>query len=112
MAKDNSNQEEFKDSTRYVLSKFEYDLYHDEDNVALPSIRFKRFGKIAAGETWKFFHDQSKSAALVIDGTKLTLKEREFLRTVEGVNFALAAYKAGANNLNAFKKSIKEQIKK
>jgi hypothetical protein len=102
--------EEFKDSNlKYNLSKFEYDLYHEEEDVALPVIRVKRTSLPNKGERWKIFEDNK--AMFVIEGSKLTNKEKEFLRTVEGVNFLLEQYKAGIKSFNALKIEIKKKLK-
>lgn len=106
----NVSGEEFKDQNiKYNLSKFDHDLYHEEDDVASKVIRVKRFSMPNKGEKWKFFEDNKVS--LIIEGTKLTSKEREFLRTVDGVNFMISSYKEGINSFNGFKKKLKEKLK-
>ncbi len=109
--KQSGSGEETKDnSIKYVLSKYEYDLYHEEDDVVNPILRVKRFTLPNKTEKWKFFQDNKVIFAL--EGTKLTNKEKEFLRTVEGINFLLQGYKDGLDSLNAFKKQLKEKLKK
>lgn len=104
-----SSPEEFKDTNiKYVLSKFEYDLYHEEDDVAEKVLRVKRFSMPNKGEKWKFFEDTK--VVFILEGTKLTNKEREFLRTVDGVNFLLKQFKAGIKSFNALKIEIKAAL--
>ena len=106
-----SGGEETKDSSiKYTLSKYEYDLYHEEDDVVNPLIRVKRFSLPNKNEKWKFFEDNK--VTFTLEGAKLTNKEREFLRTVDGINFLLNSYKEGINSVNAFKKQLKEKLKK
>jgi hypothetical protein len=105
-----SSGEEFKDQNlKYNLSKFEYDLYHEEDDVAEKVIRVKRISMPNKGEKWKIFEDNK--VVFTIEGNKLTNKEKDFLRSVDGVNFLLAQYKEGIKSLNSLKKEIKKKLK-
>jgi hypothetical protein len=102
--------EEVKDrNTKYNLSKFEYDLYHEEDDISLPVIRVKRTTLPNKGERWKIFANDK--AVFVLEGAKLSNKEKEFLRTIDGVNFLIAQYKVGISSFNALKKEIKKKLK-
>lgn len=108
-----SNQpvgDEGKDSNlKYNLSKFEYDLYHEEDDVAEKVIRVKRVSMPNKGEKWKIFEDNK--VMFIVEGTKLTNKEKDFLRTVDGVNFLIAQYKLGIKSFNSLKNEIKKKLK-
>ncbi len=97
-------------NVKYNLSKYEYDLYHEEDDVSNPVLRVKRFSTPNKGEKWKFFSDNK--ITFILEGTKLTGKEKEFLHTVEGVNFLLQGYKDGVDSFHGFKKRLKEKLKK
>ena len=96
-------------SLKYNLSKFEYDLYHDDDNKAEKVIRVRRMSLPNKGERWKIFEDNK--VVLIIEGTKLTNKEKEFLRTVDGVNFLITQYKGGTKSFSAIKQEIKKALK-
>lgn len=101
----------FKDShMKYILSKFEYDLYHEEDDKANKVIRVKRFSLPNKGERWKIFEDTK--VVFVLEGIKLSKKERDFLRTPDGFSFLINEYKNGIKSFNALKASIKDNIKK
>ena len=101
--------EDFKDQNlKYNLSKFEYDLYHDEDNVAEKIIRVKRYSLPNDGERWKIFEDNK--VMFVIEGAKLTKKEKAFLRTVDGVSFLISQYKNGINSFNHLKTEMRNKI--
>lgn len=103
--------EEFKDqSIKYVLSKFEHDLYHEEDDVTNPVIRVKRMSMPNKGEKWKVMNDNK--IIFVIESPKMSKKEREFLQTVEGFNFILSQAKQGIKSLNSFKIELKKVIDK
>ena len=89
---------------KYNLSKFEFDLYNEESNVVEKIIRVKRFSMPNKGEKWKIFEDSK--VMFVVEGSKLTNKERLFLRTVEGINFLLSQYKNGIKSFNSLKNKI------
>jgi hypothetical protein len=102
--------DEVKDQNlKYNLSKFEYDLYHEEDDIAEKVIRVRRVSMPNKGERWKIFEDNK--AVLIIEGAKLTNKEKEFLRTVNGVNFLINQYKNGIKSFNALKIELKKLSK-
>jgi|SRR6185436_8704916 len=104
-----SNSEDFKDQNlKYSLSKFEYDLYHDEDNKLEKIIRVKRFAN-SKEEKWKIFEDNK--IILTVEGSKLNNKEKEFLRTPEGVNFLILQYKNGIESFSIIKNEIKKKLK-
>lgn len=102
--------EEFKDQNqKYSLSKFEFDLYHEEDDKAEKVIRVKRVSMPNKGEKWKIFEDSK--VMFVVEGSKLTNKEKDFLRTVDGVNFLISQYKLGIKSFNSLKTEIKKKLK-
>jgi hypothetical protein len=102
--------EEFKEnSVKYVLGKFEYDLYHEEDNKSEKVIRVKRFSLPNNGERWKIFENNKEK--LIVEGSSLTKKEKEFLRTPVGFNFLITKYKEGIKSFNALKNEIKNNLK-
>jgi len=102
--------DEFKDQNlKYNLSKFEYDLYHEEDDTVEKVIRVKRISIPNKGEKWKIFDDNK--LIFTVEGTKLTNKEKEFLRTVDGVNFLISQYKQGLKSINFLKIEMKKKIK-
>lgn len=107
----NNQGENFKDSSsKYGLSKFDYDLYKEEDDVALPVIRAKYFSLPNRGDRWKIF--ENTKVVFIIEGSKISKKEREFLKTVDGLNFILTQAKAGIKSLNGFRKELKSIIPK
>lgn len=103
--------EEIKDhSNRYNLSKFEFDLYHEEDDIAEKVIRVKRVSMPNKGEKWKIMVDNK--LIFTIESSKISKKEREFLQTVEGFNFILSQAKADIKSLNGFKTELKKVLDK
>ena len=103
-----------EDSTKesyspHTLSKFEYDLYHEDDDVKLPVIRVKYVELPHNGARWKIFEDTK--VVFLVEGSKLNNKEKDFLRTIDGVNFLIAQFKGGIKSFNALKKAIKKRLK-
>lgn len=103
--------EEFKDQNqKYNLSKFEFDLYHEEDDVAEKVIRVKRVSMPNKGDKWKVMQDNK--IIFTIESTKISKKEKEYLQTVEGFNFILSQAKTGIKSLNSFRTELKKIIGK
>lgn len=92
----------------HTLSKFEYDLYHEEEDVALPVIRVKHTNLPNKGDRWKIFEDNK--VVFIVEGAKLTNKEKEFLRSVDGVNFLISQAKQGIKSFNALRTELKKKI--
>jgi hypothetical protein len=91
-----------------TTSKFEHDLYYDEKNIEHKIIRVKRFSLPNNGEKWKII--ENNKVLMTIEGVKLTTKEKEYLRTVEGFNFLIKEYKLGIKSFNALKQTFKAQL--
>lgn len=105
-----SQGEEHKDqNSKFNLSKFDFDLYHEEDDIAEKVYRVKRVSMPNKGEKWKIMIDNK--VVFVIEGNKLSKKEREFLVTVDGFSFILAQAKLGIKSLNSFRTELKKIIK-
>lgn len=104
-----SSGEDFKDpSMKYNMSKFEYDLYHEEDDKSEKVVRVKRVAMPNNGIRWKIMVDSK--VVFTIESTKISKKEREFLSTVDGFNFTLAQAKIGIKSLNSFRHDLKKLI--
>lgn len=102
--------EESKDGLKYSLSKFEYDLYHEEDDKTEKVIRVKRVAMPNNGEKWKVMNDNK--IVFTIESTKISKKEREYLQTVDGFNFILTQAKIGIKSLNSFRNDLKKHVNK
>ncbi len=96
--------------SKHILSKFEYDLYHEEDDISMPVIRVKRTGMPNKGEKWRIM--ENNKVILIVDGVKLSKKEREFLRTATGVLFLINQHKQGIRSFNSLKAEIKKILLK
>lgn len=99
--------EESKDANiKFNLSKFEHDLFHEEDYVPGKIVRVKKIGTPSKGEKWKIYQDDK--IVMTIDGKLLSNKERTFLYSYEGISFMISQYKNNVNSMNKFKKNLKE----
>lgn len=105
-----STTEDFKEqNSKYNLSKFEYDLYHEEDDKTEKIIRVKRFSMPNKEEKWKIFEDNK--IIFIVEGSKLGKKEKDFLRSIDGVNFLIEQHKIGIKSFNYLKNEIKKKLK-
>lgn len=101
--------EEFKEQNqKYNLSKFEFDLYHEEYDVAEPVIRVRRVSMPNKGEKWKIMIDNK--LIFSIESPKISKKEREYLQTIKGFNYILSQAKKGIKSLNSFRNELKKII--
>jgi hypothetical protein len=96
---------------KYTLSKKDDDLYREENDIVGGVLRVKWVGLPNHGDRWKILNEQSKTL-FVIEGSKLSKKERLFLRSIDGFNFLIAQFKGGLRSFNALKMAIKQKLKK
>lgn len=110
MSEKGSITEEFKEiGSKYTLSKHEYDLYHEEDDKAEKVYRVKKSIMPNKGEKWKLLIDNKP--ILIIESSKITKAEWQYLRSVEGFNFMLSQTKIGVDSLSVFKAELKKILK-
>lgn len=101
--------EEVKDqNSRYSLSKFDFDLFHEEDDISNQVVRVKSVSMPNHGQKWKITIDNK--LIFTIESTKISKKERLFLQTIDGFNFMLAQAKLGIKSLNNFKVELKKMM--
>src|SRR5271165_7464849 len=73
---------------KHTFSKFDNgDLFHEENNIKERIIRVKRITSVN-NERWNIF-DNNK-IVFVVEGAKISKKEKEYLRTPDGFNFLIA----------------------
>ena len=98
--------EEKKEDSRYNL-KFDYELYKEEDNSVMPVIRVKYINSTTSNpEKWKVM--ENNEVLFIVEGDKLNKKEKEFLKSIDGVNFLISEVKSGTRNFATFKKNLKK----
>lgn len=95
-------------NNKHITNKYDYDLFLEENDIITSVIRVKRTGHNET-EKWKIMVDDVVS--FVLEGNKISKKERDFLRTLDGVNFLIAQAKSGIKSFNKLREAIKEKIK-
>ena len=85
----------------------ESELFDEKSHVPHGVIGVKRveYGK---GEDWEVLQDDK--VALVLKGVRFTSKEKEFLRSVDGIKFIMTGFKSGWKSVSEFKRRIKEYL--
>lgn len=103
-----SFDENDKDGTKPLGTKFDHDLFVEENDKVENIYRIKRI-KYGLEEKWKIFINDE--LVYTILGSKLKKKELNYLRTVEGNNFLINYLKAGNElKLKSIQKSISLMI--
>ena len=87
--------------------KQDSEFFNDEDYVPGKSIRVKRVSN-NSHEDWRIFVNEQE--ALVLKGIRFTTKEREFLRTTEGVMFIINGMKCGWKSISEFKRQLQVRV--
>lgn len=100
--------EEYKE-TNYRGKAENEDLFHEEDHKLEKLWRIKRIALPNDGERWKIFDDTK--IIFILEGSKLNKKERDFLRSLEGLNFLLQVIKMGFHSLTKIKGELKKIMK-
>ena len=92
---------------RYFNSSLKADnkFYKDEDNIKQKLISVRRI-KMRKGEDWEILED--KKVMLILKGVRFNNKEKEYFRTVNGINFIMDGYKKGWDSVLKFKTEIKK----
>lgn len=101
----NSDEYTLDESSANNIFKTENELFKDEDNIKFKMISVKRRAN-RNGENWDLCEDGK--SVLKIPGDKLTSKEREYLRTIDGVKYLIQGYKDGWRSFNKFKQGLKK----
>lgn len=111
MNKDNYFSGDFEYSngqSRPITNRFDADLFDEEKNVIQSTIRIKRVAS-SKKENWKVF--KNNEMIYLIEGNKLGKKEKEFLRTLDGINFLISQFKYSVPSFSSIKRSIGQKIK-
>lgn len=95
-------------NSKFILSKFDNDFFDDEKYIKEKIIRVKRIASVKKPERWNIF--ENNKIIFVVDGIKISKKEREYLRTVAGFNFLVLQGRKGIKSLNALKKELKKVL--
>jgi len=87
--------------------KQDSELFNDEDYVPGKSVRVKRVSS-NSHEDWKVFVNEEEF--LILKGIRFTSKERDFLRTSNGVMFVINGIKNGWKSVSEFKRQLEHKF--
>ena len=100
---------EYRDAGFKNSSSNDFELYNEADDIPNRVVRIKRVNLPNKGESWRIYEDTTVVETIL--GTRLTVKEREFMRSVAGIVFTMQHYKSGWKNFTDFKSCLKQQFK-
>jgi hypothetical protein len=87
-----------------ISSKSDIELFKEEDNVVHTLINVKYY---KTKDEWRVF--ENKKEVLIIPASVLNKKQREFLKTINGIRFLIDRWKGGIKSLNGLKRELKNQ---
>jgi len=105
--KDKDFQNEFIYDESQNLNKSikqDFELFHDEDNVPGSVIRVKRVVSRNGAEDWNIFCNEKN--VICINGYRFNNKEKEFLRSVDGILYLINGWKSGWRSVSDFKRNL------
>lgn len=105
---DSSDSKEYQNG-KNILSKLDHDLFDEDKDVVEKVVRVKRVQVPNKGESWRLF--ENNKIAFTLDGSKLSKKEREYLRTPDGFNFLILQFKDGIKTFSKLKADLKKKVK-
>lgn len=94
-----------KDHSKMVGSKFDADLFDESKAIPAPVIRIKRTNTTSKGERWKIMLNDE--LIFVIEGAKLSKREREYLRSVAGVSFITQQVRCNITTFSKLRAELK-----
>jgi len=101
---DTSDHKNFQ-HPKNVLSKYDYELFREEDDVVEATFRVKRVSLPNKGERWRIFQDAK--IIFTVEGSRVSKKEKEYLRTPDGFNFLISQAKIGIKSLAKLRSELK-----
>lgn len=104
---DNFFNDQNYSSTATKLNKIDVELYDESKAVAGKIIRVKRMGAPNKKEKWRILINDELT--FVLEGDKLSKKEKTFLRSVEGMNWLIEQAKLGFKSFNELRIRLKEK---
>lgn len=92
----------------FHLLKADNELFNEEANKASKVTSAKRVRLPRNGEDWQIL--ENNKVVLLLKGTRFTNPEKKFLRTIDGMKFLVAEYKAGSKSVVKLKEKLKKLI--
>lgn len=93
---------------RHSLNRHDPDFFDESKNTVEKVIRVKRFQSSNKSERWKIIEDNK--VVFIVEGSKLSNKEKEYLRSVDGFGFLISQYKEGIKSFNKLKMELKKKL--
>ena len=84
------------------------ELFDEDENKRHPAIRARRISLPKNGEDWEVVKDGE--VVFRIRGVRLNKKEKNVLRTPEGMNMLIREYKIGTRSVAKIKHKIKDLL--
>lgn len=90
--------------------KQETELFDDSSYIPHDLISVRRVNLPKNGEDWEIL--KNKKVVLVLKGIRFTKNEKNYLRTVDGIQFLMNGFKCGWNSTAEFKRQLKNVFTK
>lgn len=101
-----TEERQFKENP--VINRCALELFKDSSAAIVnPVFKVKKVGS-GESEKWRFFENNKNTFTL--EATSLSKKEKQFLYSVEGIQFLLAKSKNEGLTVNGLKKDIKNEL--
>ena len=98
--------EDYKDiAPKFGISKFEDDLYHEENNIVEKVIRVKHITMPNKDEKWKVIINEK--VIFTMDSEKIGEEKTNYFNTIEGFNFIINTVKKGKITIKDFMLELK-----
>ena len=104
------DEDEFDKQSQNPLSntlRIDNELFKEEDDVVYDIVSVKRTSSTRHGENWDIL--VNGKSVLKLKGSRFTKKEKDYLRSPDGIQFVISGYKNGWGSINKFKTMMKEK---
>lgn len=100
---------EYGGNGKLNMSKYDFDLFKEENDLVESVLRVKRTSTTGKGEAWRLMEDGK--IVMVIEGDDISGKAKDFLRTADGFNFLIRSFKDGVKTFNKMKAELNKKVK-
>ena len=87
--------------------RHDHELFDDNEHRPHDIISVKRV-ELSRGEDWEITKNGKPS--LILKGVRFTVREKEFLRTSDGMLFVIAGFKDGWKSVSEYKRRLKKRL--
>jgi hypothetical protein len=107
---DHENPEEYDQCSSYSFPTLKQSdiLFDEDDDIVYPVLSIRRAKLPKNGEEWEIIEDGK--IVLILRGSRFTKKEKNVLRTPEGIKAVLDEYKSGTRSVNKIKNLLKRMV--